>query len=131
MDRLQKTMEKNNSQQSNGGMLSGFLLGSVVGAAVALLLTTKKGKKIISALTEEGFGGLSDLESLIAAGKEEFKDLIPETKSSKSGKNGKSSINIPHIKDQIVKEIKQEEEKAVEKIKATGRRFFRGIPKRN
>jgi len=38
-----------------------FLLGFLLGIFVALLFTTKKGRKILSALTEEGMNSLEDL----------------------------------------------------------------------
>ncbi|MEK9176313.1 MAG: YtxH domain-containing protein [Patescibacteria group bacterium] len=38
----------------------GFLLGALVGGAAVFLFATKKGNKILSAITEQGMSGLSD-----------------------------------------------------------------------
>lgn len=45
--------------KDNGG--GGFLFGLIVGGAVVFLLGTDKGRKILKAVTEEGFEGLSDI----------------------------------------------------------------------
>lgn len=49
--------EKNNSSN----FFSGFLLGVVVGAAVVFLLGTKKGKRLLKAISEEGLGNISNI----------------------------------------------------------------------
>lgn len=50
-----------NSNRSNNNFFSGFLLGTLIGAAIALLLVTKKGKKILKAISEEGEGKISNI----------------------------------------------------------------------
>lgn len=53
---------------NNGGnkFFDGFLWGAVLGGGLVFLLGTKKGKKILEMITEEGVEGLSEiLESQI------------------------------------------------------------------
>lgn len=50
----------------------GFLLGLLVGGAAVFLLGTKKGNKILHALTEEGLDGLTDLLETM-----EEKEVVP------------------------------------------------------
>lgn len=45
----------------NGNSSNGLVLGLLVGGAVVFLLGTDKGRKILKAVTEEGFEGLSDI----------------------------------------------------------------------
>ena len=51
----------NNSQHHNGGFANGFLFGLVVGAALVFLLATKKGRRILKLISEEGFDNLADI----------------------------------------------------------------------
>lgn len=44
---------------NNGGkFLNGFILGVVIGVGATLLLSTKKGKKILRSISEEGLDGI-------------------------------------------------------------------------
>ena len=52
-------MENNN--KSNGNFFSGFLLGVLVGGFLVFLLGTKKGKKLLKAISEEGLDNLSGI----------------------------------------------------------------------
>lgn len=54
-------MNNTNSRQHGGGFANGFLLGLIVGAAVVFLLATKKGKKILKLISEEGFDNLANI----------------------------------------------------------------------
>lgn len=45
----------------NGRFSDGFLLGALVGGAAVFLLGTKKGNKILKAVTEEGLDGLTEI----------------------------------------------------------------------
>jgi len=51
----------------------GFLLGVIIGGGIALLFTTKKGNKILKAVSEEGFEGLSKLIDDASQGVKELK----------------------------------------------------------
>ena len=51
----------NNNNQKEGKFFNGFLLGLLVGAAVVFLLGTKKGKKLLKSLSEDGLSNISDI----------------------------------------------------------------------
>jgi hypothetical protein len=56
-----------------GGRFSdGFLMGALVGGAAVFLLGTKKGNKVLQAITEEGIEGLSDFIEAM-----EEKEVVP------------------------------------------------------
>lgn len=48
-------------QNHNSRFSDGLLLGIILGGAIVFLLGTKKGNKILKALTEQGFEGLGDI----------------------------------------------------------------------
>ena len=56
----------------NNRFSDGFLLGLLVGGVAVFLLGTKKGNKILHALTEEGLDGLTDLIETM-----EEKEVVP------------------------------------------------------
>lgn len=56
----------------NGRFSDGFLMGALVGGAAVFLLGTKKGNKVLQAITEEGLEGLSDLIETM-----EEKEIVP------------------------------------------------------
>ena len=117
----------NNNNQHHSGFMAGFVIGVVVGAVIIFLIATKKGKKILKLLSEEGLEGVAELEELLV---EDF--VEPQSKPIKnkvvrvakptadeSGPVESSSTSaaplVPH---------------ALGRIQTTGRRFFKGIPKR-
>jgi len=57
-------MENNNLSTNSGhgnNFFSGFLLGILVGGFVVFLLGTKKGKKLLKTISEEGLDNLSNV----------------------------------------------------------------------
>lgn len=100
--RKENNMENNNSNNSGNNFFSGFILGALVGAAVVFLLGTKKGKKLLKAISEEGADNISNI--LDRANKTE--DLDEELEEPR--------------KEFVIKEKSIEEKPKV-------RRFFRGI----
>lgn len=101
-------MENNNKSGNN--FFSGFLLGALIGAAIALLFTTKKGKKILKAISEEGEGKISSILNKL----EDSVDLEDE-----SLEDAETEIAVP--KREIAKKV------IVQEKPKTGRRFFRGV----
>ena len=55
-------MNNHNNNHHSSHLGSGFLLGVIVGAAIVFLFATKKGKKILKLLSEEG---LKDIASAL------------------------------------------------------------------
>lgn len=98
----------NNSNKSGNNFFSGFLLGALVGAAIVFLLGTKKGKRILKAISEEGEGKISNILNKI----ENSVNLEDESLEDEK---------IVAPKKEIVKKV------IVEERPKTGRRFFRGI----
>lgn len=111
-------MDSNN--QNKGNFLSGFLLGLLVGGFVVFLLGTKKGKKLLKAISEDGIDNISNL--LDQANKsEDFQDEELDQKTEHK---------IVAVKPQLPrKEFVQKREFAFEE-KPKARRFFRGISRR-
>ena len=73
-------MENNHSAGSGQGgkFINGFLLGALIGAGVVFLLGTKKGKKLLKSLSEDGLGNIADI--LEDAGELEDDELETEMK---------------------------------------------------
>lgn len=99
-------MDNNNNSGNN--FLSGFLLGALIGAAVVFLLGTKKGKRLLKAISEEGIDNISNI--LDGANKTEDLDEV----------SGDKKEDILPKREFAVKENPIERKPKV-------RRFFKGI----
>lgn len=58
-------------RRTSGGSLNTFVMGILVGVALTLLLTTKKGRKLLKLLTEEGADRISKWEDMLQKAQEE------------------------------------------------------------
>lgn len=104
-------MENNN--RSGNNFLSGFLLGALIGAAVVLLLVTKKGKKILKAISEEGEGKISNILNKI----EKSVDLEDATLEDEPS----------FAKASAGKGVSQAKKELIDENRPKVRRFFKGI----
>jgi len=112
-----------NNNNSGGKFFNGFLLGMLVGAAVVFLLGTKKGKRLLKAISEEGIDNISDI--LDRAEKTEDLDEVSTDTPSTSLRAMVDPLS-PKASDGHGKSEGQK--KNFEKPKV--RRFFRGISRR-
>lgn len=115
-----------NDYQRGGNFMNGFLLGVLIGGGVIFLLGTKKGKQILKIIREGGLEGISEIGDLIEDIEEEHEmqseEQVPHTNGSAT--NG-------HAHHPVVQSAPSEEESStISKIKTTGRRFFKRVPKR-
>lgn len=86
--------------------LTGFIWGAVIGAGIVFLLGTKKGKKLLKTISEEGISSLSDLLEQT----EESEYDVSNNSNQEQGKKTNGELNH---------EIKKENKKP------SIRRFFR------
>ena len=103
-------MDKNNPTEGSGqgnNFFGGFLLGLLVGGFLVFVLGTKKGKRLLKVISEEGLDNISNI--LEEADKTEDLDEVNEEEEE-----------IAPKRKVIIKERSVEE-------KAKPRRFFRGI----
>ncbi|MDP3940981.1 MAG: hypothetical protein Q8Q49_01590 [bacterium] len=116
-------MERQNEKQNGFG--SGFVVGLLFGVVLTLLLVTKKGRKLLHTLTEEGLGNVKGLrerlkDADIAIDEDLYYDDLEQETSSPAPVS--------------VKEQRSEEPKQVHNgngVKKTAKKFFRGIPKKS
>jgi gas vesicle protein len=94
------------NNKSGNNFLGGFLFGVLVGAVVVFLLATKKGKKILKAISDDGLDNISDI-------------LERVNKTTGPDKTYDEEDPAPQKRIIAVKEV-------VEKRPKT-RRFFKGI----
>ena len=107
-------MDNNNNNNSGNNFFSGFLLGALVGAFVVFLLGTKKGKRLLKAISEEGAGNISNLL--------EEADRFADLDGIEDEKKEASADEMPKRREiNIEKTVVQ---------KPVVRRFFRGISRR-
>lgn len=144
-------MEKHHHEKSGN---SSFIIGFILGMAAALLLSTKKGRKILKILLDQGLDKLGNWESLIKDTLETEKDYIDEdddvvpsvnvqsrkeelkektTNSVKINENTKpEDEQNTHIREVVGSDqaVDTPEATTVTKMKTATRRFFRGIKKK-
>lgn len=68
-------MEQQQTKQNGGG--NGFIFGVILGVAIALLFTTKKGRAILRDMSEKVINKLSKLEQIAKQSQEEV-DLLDD-----------------------------------------------------
>jgi len=106
-------MENNNSNSGNK-FTSGFLLGALIGAGAVFLLGTKKGKKLLKAISEEGLGNISK----VLEESDQFGDIDENEKAEKV------------IPQKNLTPADEELEDESEEVRPKVKRFFKGISKR-
>lgn len=124
----------------HGGNLNVFVFGVLVGVAATLLLTTKKGRKLLKVLTDEGVDRLSQLENMVKD--IELEEDEDEYYADEEGPIGESEESDG---DDYVEEPERRVERKIEKIEVKPRahetsekeeghksrkRLFRGIRKK-
>jgi len=111
----------NHHKEHQGHFFNGLLVGLILGFALALLFTTKRGRQMVKALTEEGLDSISELRRRmdtleVMIDEDEY---VEEPKEAPKAKNGVKS------KEVVEEEIDDEEPTK----KDSKRRFFKGIRK--
>ncbi len=99
-----------NNNENGGKFLNGFLWGALLGGGVVFLLGTKKGKKLLKTITEEGLDGIAGLEDFVEDEVDEYEEPV------------------------VVKSKPKEPSKTVEtqdEVVSSTRRLFKGIPKKS
>ena len=86
----------NNGNHHGNKFLEGFVWGLIIGGAVVFVMGTKKGKKLLKTITEEGVGNLADI---IDEGMDE--DELDEEELEESIPNGSADV-----KEKINKDVK-------------------------
>lgn len=101
-------MDNNHGRHNSNG----FLLGLLLGAGIALLISTKKGRNIIKEITENGIDALEDV---VAPG--ELKDLLNEDLEEEISPIENDMPDVAQVKSTHAP--------------TRSRRFFSGIKKKN
>ena len=119
----------NNDNKNNNGFIFGFILG----IAAALLLNTKKGRRILKTLVDQGIDRVSNWEDTIKEIIEEDEDLFKADDFVPSTIIDEDKKVIENISDRNENEIKvntpaSEPQPSI--VKTATRRFFKGIKKR-
>lgn len=120
-----------NNNTKGSGFLNGILIGILIGGGAALLFSTKRGRKLLKVITEEGWEGISGLEEIFEEVEDEYESNQPEQKVSHPTNNHSHASNEHasngHAPEHIVTEVVSQ---PVVRKPVTIRRFFRGVPKR-
>lgn len=114
----------NNNDNNHGGVGNGFLWGLIVGGAVVFLLGTKKGKKLLKSITEEGLEGIGDIADLIGDDAESYEEeeeegIVPP----------QAPVIVKEQNHHTNGELKSKES-PMTKLSTTTKRFFKGVPKK-
>ena len=115
---------------------SGFIVGFILGVAAALLLNSKKGRKILKLLMDQGIERLGNWEDVIKDVIEADDDIIEgDDFVTTSTVDSKKEIN-PDIKEMpqvpnMPLSSPNENNKTALMVKKATRRFFRGIKKKS
>ena len=83
-------------QKQSSGFMNGLLIGLVLGAGLVYLLTTKRGKKILHALTEEGLDSISNMDDL-------YKRLEKAVKAATENISVKEEVKMPSLHHSILR----------------------------
>lgn len=127
---------EHNQQHKGGGLSTGFLLGVVVGVIVTLLLTTKRGKKILKMITDEGISKISNFEDMVGDMIDEYEakpaePQIPSVELAEEIEAEDEALTMPAEKQERKETVKKPAHIATQSV-AGGeskpiKRFFKGI----
>lgn len=135
---------------------SGLLIGSIIGAGAVFLLGTKKGKKLLKALTEEGFESISEISGVFdeiedengavhkrISPKKVEKKIIKKVNQIKKSEPVKNALEkIDEVRDSefvqnaqehiepVIEQVAGKAEDAVSNVSKTAKRFFKGIKRK-
>lgn len=131
-------MTNNNGSNGNGSkFLTGLMWGALIGGGLVFLLGTKKGKRIIKMLSEEGLelsellgeGEEDEVEEIIVPSKRVHTQKVVKHVAEEEQEENDSSINKQELEETpSTNGFKQTS--TISKIASAPRRFFRGAPKR-
>jgi hypothetical protein len=96
-------MDKHHNHHNNAG----FMFGLIAGVALTLLLVTKKGRRILKVLTDEGMDKFGEWEDII----HDVKDALGEDDEMLDGDDYVEKQSFEHQR----KESKKKEEPTIEK----------------
>jgi len=102
-----------NNNQGNK-FFDGFLWGAIIGGGAVFLLGTKKGKKILKMITEEGVEGLSEI----------LEAQMDEENLGEDGEEIEDAPEEPLLRGNGVSKDSQSKEPQ-EEVKPFRKRFFR------
>ena len=88
-----------NNNSGGSKFFDGFLWGAIIGGGIVFLLGTKKGKKLLKTISEEGVEGLSSLLEEQADQKEDYEEEEEESPSENGVSNDAVSENIEEQKE--------------------------------
>jgi len=127
---------ENNQKQHQSHFGTAFVLGLIIGAGIALLFATKKGRRILKAFTEEGFDNIPDLKKYFRSTVNEFTDDDEEEEGESEYIEEK--IRVAGMPQSHTTRIHVDEDPERHTVKGNGstkkssiKRLFRGVPKRS
>ena len=117
-----------NKKGSNFG--NGFLLGALVGGAIVFAVGTKKGRRILKALTEEGIEGVSEINDLIQDYQEVGEEFEEEDEPVVVSPKAENKTSVKHeavVEAEMVEEPHEQPSPVqhAEKPRSAAHRFFR------
>lgn len=125
-------VESHHSKQDSPQFFNGFLVGLILGFGLALLFTTKKGRRMIKALTEEGLDSIQELRKRMDSIEVMMDEDIDEdyVKEVPALKNGEAKKEVKTQKTSEVQEEELEDDEEADK-RGSKRKLFRGIGRKN
>lgn len=112
------------NQGRSSGFLFGFLIGLVLGGGAVYLFGTKRGKKILRAISKGGLEELSSLGDLLEKEEEEgFREAVERRKARKKETQARPN-------GEARPDGKAREAPLAQAVITQPRRFFKGIKKK-
>lgn len=131
-----ENMEEERHQNQHGGASQAFIVGIVIGVALTLLFTTKKGRKILHTITSEGMDKIERWEELFykktppAVSEVDAIDDMTVANDYLAAEELKVDNNPSHVSKEAVKHALKTEPTANGEHHPSGvRRFFKGAKK--
>ena len=122
-------------REHHGNFFNAFALGIVVGIALTLLLTTKKGRRLLRTLTDEGMKKMGGFEktvrnttSVVSPEPEDVDMMAGQDFEAAEEMKQEEKPTPNHVSQEAVKHSLKHEEHTNGAAKGPGtRRFFRGV----
>lgn len=119
--RSEKPHHPHAHHQKGGRFMDGLLVGLILGFGLALLITTKKGRRMLKMLTEEGLDSVSELKKRL----DNIEVVLDENDDEEEEYIVEEMAEDP---DEELRNTKREEEGIK---KSPRKRLFKGISRKN